>query len=760
MVDIAFFRVIFSLLSFSSLTQVARHLFRILTIFDRYLPCEQRACDTMALRQIIFQGIFILFFIGTSISVWSQDGVSLLEEFPLERGFILTEIRKEAPRVYPEALRAIQTQGPRLSQREKIRLQVILAASLFQLGKNDSALQVLSWLEEDWDPEFQYPEAALGRVVKASVLMRIGRAAEAAGEADRASAFCLEARDSANTAYCQNLEGLALYSMGLEEEGLELFWESIKQYNRLGQKVLADGAEANLASMFINNKNFTKAIQILEKLLEDPESTISPDFQSISRTNYALALLMTGQYNRAKEESEASLAQSDSLVFPLGKLYALMICVRTYQESGEWATAKKLLEIPPELQQVLQVHQDLRSLHAYAQGRQFEHERRYPQALAAFRLAASEARPARVFPSLDDALEGWHRVAIQLGEKEEAILIYERMTRMKDSLYRERSAASLELFQTRVALEQQSDELREMEHQASISRLRNQGLLGGAGGLLLLILTLVLVFRFRNLQEQRARIEIHNHRLEAYNRELEQLAFVVSHNLRETSRTIGNYSGLFARKLDHLLDEKSRGYLKVIRQAAAKTSDMLEDLENYVAISQKLPEMQPVDLHKVLEEVVQYHAAEMESINGTFSCVPLPTIMAHPLLIRTLWEELLSNAIKYAGDQPPQISLEYRKTGNAHVILFRDRGIGLNPEYAPKIFQLFQRLHTKDEISGTGIGLALADKIMRQYQGSISVDSEEGKGATFILEFPTKTVGEGEVLSKNVGKPRLKGENL
>ncbi|MDP5171178.1 MAG: ATP-binding protein, partial [Bacteroidia bacterium] len=332
---------------------------------------------------------------------------------------------------------------------------------------------------------------------------------------------------------------------------------------------------------------------------------------------------------------------------------------------------------------------------------------------------------------------------------------FNRMSTLKDSLFQAKSSASLDLYAAREQLTQKDVELNAVQKELAIKSLQRERLIVVLGIICLLFALVVLYIRLSDIRATNERVEAHNQTLSSYARELEELAFVVSHNLRETSRNINSYSGLLAKKAGASLDEKSRGYLSNVQQAAVRSYEMLVDLETYVGIGKSLPVSQCVDMNLLVEQEGKEFMNTYQLPEQTIAQEKLPRMQAHPALIQILFRCLYENAAKYRSQKPLRIHISYQIAAASHVIRFSDNGIGLNEAYAEKIFRVFQRLHTQDEIPGTGIGLALAAKIMRVYGGTISVQSQEGNGASFSMSFPFSVVGNKELKypSKPIFRP-------
>ena len=229
------------------------------------------------------------------------------------------------------------------------------------------------------------------------------------------------------------------------------------------------------------------------------------------------------------------------------------------------------------------------------------------------------------------------------------------------------------------------------------------------------------------------------------NRELEAFSYSVSHDLRAPLRHIGGFADKLGRHLGDRNDEKSLHYLSTITTSARRMSQLIDDLLVYSRLGRSALRLQPVDLQSVVAET----RAMLDSNNAhdhpghriEWRIAPLPILVGDENMLRQVWQNLLSNALKYStGSEPALIEVGYGRDANGdHRFEVSDNGVGFDMAYASKLFGVFQRLHSITEFEGTGIGLASVRRVLARHGGQIHAEAELGKGARFIFTLPAST---------------------
>lgn len=251
------------------------------------------------------------------------------------------------------------------------------------------------------------------------------------------------------------------------------------------------------------------------------------------------------------------------------------------------------------------------------------------------------------------------------------------------------------------------------------------------------------------LKETQRKLEDNIKDLNESNRQLEQFAYVASHDLQEPLRKISFYSDYLNTKFKAKLGPDGAVICDNIINASLRMKGLIHDILSYSTIDASHQQIAvSVDLNEIADQAVQDLNVAIAAKRGAVSHYDLPTIQGNPGQLKQLFANIVSNSIKYvADDVSPEIHIDAKVQENNVQLFFKDNGIGFDPIFIDRMFDLFQRLHPKDKYAGTGIGLAICKKIVTLHHGNITATSESGHGSTFIVTLPLRQPNQNDVLS-------------
>jgi PAS domain S-box-containing protein len=227
-------------------------------------------------------------------------------------------------------------------------------------------------------------------------------------------------------------------------------------------------------------------------------------------------------------------------------------------------------------------------------------------------------------------------------------------------------------------------------------------------------------------------------KLKQSNAELEQFAYVASHDLQEPLRMVASYVQLLERRYKGKLDSDADEFINYAVDGANRMRGLIDDLLTYSRVSRLGKPFEPVDLEATMEIVLSNLQASIMDANAVITHDELPNIIADSGQMAQLFQNLIGNAIKFHGKEPPRIHVSIKNQETHYLFSIKDNGIGIDPQYFDRLFRIFQRLHTKQEYPGSGIGLVICKKIVERHGGRIWLESQVGKGSTVYFTLKKK----------------------
>ncbi|MEZ4827192.1 MAG: tetratricopeptide repeat protein [Bacteroidia bacterium] len=553
--------------------------------------------------------------------------------------------------------------------------------------------------------------------------------------------------DQQGLAEAHHTIGLINRYRGKYDEALDHFLIALEIRRKINDEIGLARSYNNIGQISDIQGNLPQALNYFE---------ISLDLRTKTRDSVGMvySYISIGEIHEKQEDFEAALASfADALIigkkikdakgeaFAHGKIGALFLRMKLNEN------ARSHFEDGIQISRAQQLKYEL-AMNTIGLGQTYVKDRKFDLARPLLEEGLQLAQETRSLEIVRDAYLGLAE-SYQLQKDFKTAYQYQGLyTEIKDSLFSRNKSASLSAIQAKHDLENKEHEIEEMRRNQDISKLRNFSFLGVAAGLLLLIALGVFLFRVRiqritnqKLSAQKAEIESKNRELEISNRELEDFAHAVSHDLKQPLRTIGSYTGLLHKRYQQELGPEGEEYVSFIRSGVTRLHALLSDLLIYSNVGETDSSDQNVNMQELLLSVKVNLDQQIQETGAKIYFGKMPEIRGNYSALLQLFQNLLSNGMKFQPPgQTPELKVLYSLIENTHRFEVKDNGIGIPQSYQSQIFKAFHRLHTQDEYPGSGIGLAICQKVVHMHGGEISVLSQPGHGSTFVIDIPHQNI--------------------
>ncbi|MEZ4850020.1 MAG: ATP-binding protein [Bacteroidia bacterium] len=442
--------------------------------------------------------------------------------------------------------------------------------------------------------------------------------------------------------------------------------------------------------------------------------------------------LEMGHFDDALFYTQRSLEYADSIEYQLGVAYSTQLLGGCYAKLSQSDTAQYFMERGLELHRELGYKMgEVGGLISLGQLQSDQGE--YDNALETLNTALAEIDNFGMSRTTDDILLKLADVNFRANNLRDAFQYQKEHSRLQDSIFNEDVLKQIAQLTAIYEIRKMEDEKREAVR-AETNRIYTYGSI--ILSILLLLLALVMYSRYRIQARANEMLNTKNEELARTNEELEQFAYVASHDLKEPLRMIGSYTGLLKRRYHDLFDEKAHSYMGFVEEGVKRMDELLKDLMIYAGLDEDTQPFKLTDIEEVVQGSLDTLKPTIEETKASINVNWLPRIKARPTQMAQLFLNLIANALKFRGDKAPEISIDSKETEDEVVFMVSDNGIGIDKNYQEKIFSIFQRLHQREQYEGTGIGLAICKKVAENHQGKIWVESTPGKGSTFFVSIP------------------------
>lgn len=233
-------------------------------------------------------------------------------------------------------------------------------------------------------------------------------------------------------------------------------------------------------------------------------------------------------------------------------------------------------------------------------------------------------------------------------------------------------------------------------------------------------------------------LAVKNRELKIANKQLENFAYTVSHDLQEPLRSINMFTQLLNKEYGEQLNEQAKEYMDYIIGSAERMQTLIRDVLTYSRAGKNEQTWLNIDLNLLVTNVITDLQGIIQETEAEIKINDLPTVLINPTEISQLFSNLIANSLKFRSEQKPIIEISSQSQGDRWIMTIKDNGIGIESEYQDKIFQAFKKLHPQEQYTGSGIGLAICQKIVERHQGIIGVKSQLGKGSIFYFTLPKR----------------------
>ncbi len=555
-------------------------------------------------------------------------------------------------------------------------------------------------------------------------------------------------------------EGKIFMALNDYEKAQQAFLQQLTIYEKLGDKKGIAEGNYQLGQLFSEQKDFKQALAYFNKAL-----ALYDELDDIRGRMYTLNALgktygQLGDYTRNLQLCTEALylAQAADDRIQLAEIhvnigYAYENLDNPTEALRYYTGALLIGEELSNLRIIARAAREMGNMYSYLCNEE-EALRYYHQALDAAQQAGSKALLKDIYQSLFEFHD-------ENGRELEAYQWLKKLLAIKDELYDEERTRQLIHNQIRYQTEKKEEEVkllraRELQNQIIIQnqRLQNYALiiliLLGLAGIAILynafkrkkayneLLEKEVQKRTAELQRYNQQLAASNRQLEQTNMELERFAYIASHDLKSPLRNIISFLNLIERKVRQQPDPQLLEYLKFATDSARQMHQLILDVLEFSRVNQDEVETATVDLNDTLILALRNLKEEMSQKQAVVEASRLPTVHANSVYMLQLLQNFISNGIKYNESRIPLIQIGAEDKGTHYQFFVRDNGIGIPAEFHDQVFEMFKRLHTREQYQGTGIGLALCKKIVHKFGGEIWLESAPGQGTTFYFTLPKK----------------------
>lgn len=536
-------------------------------------------------------------------------------------------------------------------------------------------------------------------------------------------------------------KGMVYWYQGDYEQASKFFFEALAQREELGDKLGLARSYNNIGNVFFHQEDYEQAYDYYSLGLDMRKDLNDSVGLIYSYNNLADVALKRFDFDAALANYKIAQRFGEATGHKGGLSFVLQNMGLLYKEKVQIDSARYYFDQALPLAQEIEDKNKVSFL--YNQLARIElDEEEYREALTLGRSSYRFAEEAGAKDKMRDACEILSLSYAGLDRYEEAFEEMQKFNVLDEEIAGEdKEKAILEISSKYETAKKEAEILSQktelLENEKKVNRLT-------IFTFVLIFLTIVIValalyaryrLQIRNakmLREKNKQIEAQNEKLIRSNSALEQFAYVASHDLKEPLRNISSFSSLLKRNYETKLDNTGKDYIDIITKGVRHMSGLLDDVLAYSRLTQNtLTRDEEINMNEVVDSVKETLEQVIEEKNVLITSDKLPKVKSNNIQMYQLLQNLISNGIKFNNKPNPTVHVGYARENGQHHFTVADNGIGINKEFENKIFQIFQRLHKKDEYTGTGVGLAICERIVKQHGGEIWLESKPNQGSTF-----------------------------
>jgi len=561
------------------------------------------------------------------------------------------------------------------------------------------------------------------------------------GELDVADSLLNQTIENLHQIENDTLLGLAYHILGLNHQfnannefALKSYLKAIETNEKLGLKEEMLKQLNNIGIIYRDENDYDNALNYLDKCLLLSKQISNTQMEFISYGNIGYIYMKQNRNKEALNRFDHIIDNADKIndLMALRVVYYLkadvMLQLKEFNSADELARKALALSTKTGFQTGVIYSQRVLS-EIYCSNKNYSKARELAQ------IALNITREHNIYVYYEDVLKALFKIEYQSGNLKKAIEIQNTIAERKDSLSRKKikeKIANSEM-QYQLLKEQQENEILRLENKQS----NRQSIFSSIIAFLLLLLSIMAIvgYRFSRRYNQQLEISIaaRTKDLKASNEELANFAFIASHDMKTPLLNIQNMISLIERKFPRK-DDKEAYYFKLIKKNAYQIYQLVQDTLEFSSFSSEKPKSELVDVQEIITNIKhQYKQKEGKKIIAESD---FPKLMAHPGELKRILQNLIENGLKYNQSGFAEVKIAYENQKHQHQFKITDNGIGIEDAYLEHIFGMYKRLHNHSEYEGTGLGLALCRKLIRNNGGEIWAESKPGTGSVFHFTWP------------------------